>query len=398
MPSCHQRVMALGFGGCLLCVGVGLASGQGPKPAVDGLLRSELSLLGRTATVAYSPLRADDGAQRDLLSAAPASGAVRVRVGQLTTTGPLRIGAEEIGKPTTKPDPGGMRYDLWLTRPNEGWQLQLTNIASEPAAAAAIVVQTPLTRTATAAASPTFVAALLPERGDTARLVLRWGNYEAATEVAFPEQPLPKGAGSTPPNTTTNRAHDEDLSVMSRFLLLAVRNETAIGLPGGARLSVSFPRTPLTGERAGAAAGGLQTSKGLPVDGPDFKRLDATPSGAVVLLTAAPVPRLKIDAPMRFGKTVIATHNLGPGFPGSYGLWLKRLGNGWRLVFNNEPDAWGSQYDAKFDAAEITLDHSDGHDASRPFAVAITPTAPDRGRLLIVWGPHEWTAEFVVAG
>ena len=161
---------------------------------------------------------------------------------------------------------------------------------------------------------------------------------------------------------------------------------------------MSFQRTPLAGERSTAAAGSLQSSKGLPVDGPDFKRVDATPAGAVVLLTAAPVPRLKIDAPLRFGKTVIATHNLGPGFPGSYGLWLKRVGSGWRLVFNNEPDAWGSQYDAKFDAAEIDVDRSDGHDTSRPFAIAIVPTAPDRGRLIILWGPHEWTADFVVAG
>ena len=52
---------------------------------------------------------------------------------------------------------------------------------------------------------------------------------------------------------------------------------------------------------------------------------------------------------------MIATGNQVVGFPGSYGLWLKRVGSGWRLVFNNEPDAWGSQHDPKFDAAEIDL-------------------------------------------
>ena len=25
------------------------------------------------------------------------------------------------------------------------------------------------------------------------------------------------------------------------------------------------------------------------------------------------------------------------------------------------------------------------------------PTAADRGRLVIIWGPHEWTADFNVA-
>jgi DUF2911 family protein len=80
-----------------------------------------------------------------------------------------------------------------------------------------------------------------------------------------------------------------------------------------------------------------------------------------------------------------------------YGIWLKRVGSGWHLVFNNEPDAWGSQHDRKFDVAEIELTHSQGAEASRPFGVALEPIAADRGRLVILWGPHEWSADFVVA-
>jgi hypothetical protein len=116
------------------------------------------------------------------------------------------------------------------------------------------------------------------------------------------------------------------------------------------------------------------------------------------MLTEAAVPRLRIERPLRFGRTDIAVGNQVPGFPGSYGLWLKRTANGWRLVFNHEPDAWGSQHDAKFDAAEIDVQHSDSHVASRPFAVSLVPTAADRGRLTIIWGPHEWAADFVVLG
>src|SRR5262249_54024119 len=97
-----------------------------------------------------------------------------------------------------------------------------------------------------------------------------------------------------------------------------------------------------------------------------------------------------------FGKTTIATGNQVEGFPGSYGLWLKRAANGWRLVFNHEPDAWGSQHDAKFDAAEVELAHSEGHEATRPFAGNLIPQSAARGRLMILWGPHEWTAEFVI--
>jgi len=43
------------------------------------------------------------------------------------------------------------------------------------------------------------------------------------------------------------------------------------------------------------------------------------------------------------------------------------------------------------------LSYSDGHAAARPFAVAIVPLGATRGRLVILWGPHEWTADFVAS-
>jgi hypothetical protein len=110
------------------------------------------------------------------------------------------------------------------------------------------------------------------------------------------------------------------------------------------------------------------------------------------------VPRLRIERPLRFGVMQVAVGNQVPNSPGSYGLWLKRGGGGgWRLVFNHEPDAWGSQHDPEFDAGEIALEHSDGHAQTRPFAIGLEPLGTERGRLLIVWGPHEWRADFSVA-
>jgi hypothetical protein len=359
--------------------------------APDGPLRSELSLGGYTIAIAYAPaLNANDPAHRDLMSAGRASSAARVRVAQLDTNGSLRIGDAAIGKR----DPAGTRYDVWLQGTSSGWQLELVNAAEATAGTSSVASQIPLERQ-TASASPQFVAALAPDAGTAARLVLRWGSYEAAADIVLIDPPqVRRTAETTPPNTTVNRTHDEDTSALSRVRLLAQRNETALVLPKGQRLSVTFQRTFAKGER-GADGGGVR-SRGLPADGPDFARLASTADGAVVMLTQSAVPRLAIDAPLRFGKTLIPTGNLVPGFPGSYGLWLKRAASGWRLVFNNEPDAWGSQHDPKFDAAEIELKHSEGHAAARPFAVGVIPTAPDRGRLLILWGPHEWTADFTV--
>lgn len=344
----------------------------------------------------YPPgLRADDPANRGVLSSPPVAG-TRVRIGQLGTLGPFQLDTLELGKPAGKPDPAGMRYELWLEGTNEGWQLQVADVPKEPGAQASSVIgRVPLARKTAAVPSPSLVAALVPEAESLARLSLRWGTYEATTDVQIPFLPIPASATNSPPNTTTNRTHDEDLSPFFRFLTLTQRSETALVLPSGKRLSVAFQRTFAKGDRAINAAG-QQTSRGLPTDGPDFARVASTPVGSVVQLASASVPRLKIDVPFRFGTTTIATSNQGPGLPGLYGIWLKRVAGGWRLVFNHEADVWGSQYDPKQDAAEIDLAHTENHAATRPFAVALVPTADDRGRLVVLWGAHEWTADFTI--
>jgi hypothetical protein len=174
-------------------------------------------------------------------------------------------------------------------------------------------------------------------------------------------------------------------------------NETALVLPTGARFAVAFARSFTKSQRAVSAAG-TAARLGLTVDGPDFARLMQTPDGAVVQLTDAAVPRLINAAALRFGTTLLRAGNQAPGVPGAYGMWLKRAGREWRLVFNDESDAWGSQHNPKSDVAEIALTYASSSvgDPSRPFAVALEPTAADRGRLIILWGPHEWTADFVV--
>ena len=398
MYRCKHRLLAFSLSVCLVGVSTAVATTQAQpgSPSGDGLLRSELSLGGRTATITYAPdLKANDPAHKALMSNAAGSPHGRVRVGQLETTGALRIGTLDLGAPpvsTGSPEaakvatqgPAVVRYALWLESAQNGWQLQVTN------AAQAVVGDIALARQAAASPSPIFVAALMAENITLGRLALRWGAYEATADVQFID-PLRRRPEETPAvNQTINRRHDDDTSVLSRTRLLAQRNETALVVPKGARVSISFQRTFQRGERAATD----RDTRGLGVDGPDFARLSNAPAGAIVLLTESAVPRLRTEVPLRFGKTLIATGNQVVGFPGSYGLWLKRTASGWRLVFNNEPDAWGSQHDPQFDAAEIDLAHSDGHAAGRPFAINLIPSAPDRGRLVILWGPHEWTADF----
>ncbi len=401
MYPCKHGLRAFSLSVCLMGLGAGVATNQTapPQRSADESLRSELSLGGRTAAISYAiDLKASDPAYKTLISNVAGSPPARVRIGQLETTGALRIGTIDLPAPPARApaaaagatptvgsqEPPVARYGVWLTSAPNGWQMEITDPAE------AVLGQVALNRQPGASPAPILVAALVAENISLGRLVLRWGGYEAAADVQYTNPSRSRTAETVAVNQTINRRHDEDTSALSRARLLAQRNETALVVPKGARVSISFQRTLSRGERTG----NNRDIRGLSVDGPDYARLVNTPVGAIVLLTESAVPRLRTERPLRFGTRLIATGNQVVGFPGSYGLWLKRAAGGWRLVFNHEPDAWGSQHDPQFDAAEIDLAHSDGHEASRPFAMNLIPTAPGRGRLAIVWGPHEWTADF----
>jgi len=414
---------AFGVGLVVLALAGGLIAAQS-RPAqapAESVFRSEFSLDMHTVSVSVSPsLRADDAANKSLFATGTSAGS-RVRIGQLVTNGTLKVGTLAFAKNDLR----GLRYDLYLQGSRAGWQLGIVELpppapppgaeaaggpaatsasGAPPAAAAAAPGASPaapkpvgdvtLTPHPVSASSPTLVAALVPNTATGGRLVLRWGGLEASTDVQFTEPQRLPGGGGGQPGQPVNRKHDEDTTAISRIFVLTQRNETAVVVPKGSRLSVGFARTLTKGQRAGAAA--VNLGNGLGVEGPDFARLLSTPDGSVVQLTEAAVPRLAIEAPLRFGKLLLRPGNQAPGLPGAYGLWLKRAGKGWRLVVSQEPDTWGSQYDKASDVGEIDLTYVKGSEADRPFAVALVPTTTDRGRLTILWGPHEWSTDYVV--
>jgi hypothetical protein len=264
-----------------------------------------------------------------------------------------------------------------------GWQLELTSQGKR-------VGTIPLATGPSPVAAPALVASLSPRDAASARLAIRWGGHQGSVDVEFPIVPAGRRSAS-PPNQTINRPHDAETPVqLAHALMVAQRNETAIVAATGSRVAIQFPRSTAPGEREDPA----RRIRGLRVEGRDFAQLARTAEGSVVLLTETAVPRLQVEAPVRFGNLLVTPGNHGAGFPGAYGLWLKRVANGWRLVFNGEPDVWGSQHDSKADVGEVALDYSAGHEATRPFAVGLTPDGPSRGQLAIMWGPHEWTVGF----
>lgn len=299
----------------------------------------------------------------------------RVWVAQIESNAALHLSGVELAANSSSL----LRYDLWLERSGGTWQLGVAESeglgAPEPTTAQRTV---PLVHTVRTSASPTFTAALVPTDKDTGRLQLQWGLDQWTVDVRFGDSPPP--AEPRAPGTGDSRTREDDTSAISRAKTLEERNETGLVLPDGSRLSVLFWKDLDTGEQ-------------------DFGQIAAATDGMVIRLTNGAVTRLKTDVPLRFDEVLVDTDNLAPGFAGAYGLWLKRAGRGWRLVFTHEPDVWGTQYDSAFDAAEIELAYSHDDDASaRPFGVTLRPTGENHGRLVLHWGPHEWSADFVTAG
>ncbi len=425
--SLSAFAFALVFLGLPLVAGAQEAGGAEAEPA--GFVRTELALDNRPLSFAFdSTLRAT--APRPLLASGESVSETRIRLGELTVNPFLNIGSldaaarREAGEP-----PVVGATTVWLTRADDGWALELEQAPAEAteeegeessegddtteaeadadageaeadsdAAAddAGIVIHVPLAREATEA-QETLSAALVSTSDDSGQLVLRWHDHRWTAD--FDLLPLPTPAelaaaaaaaaqaaaeeaeedeGPRVPTDTEQLDFDSDTSAGARALTLAERNDTAIVLPDESRISVLVWQEQL-------------------VDHADFAALATIGDGEVVRLTQGAVIRLRSEVPLQFGDTSIPIENLAPGFPGSYGLWLKRSGDGWRLVFNHEPDSWGTQHDPAFDAVEIELKHSEDGLETRSLGATLVPVTAHSGRLVIHWGAHEWAADFAIS-
>ena len=388
MRFIRYDVLALGLS---VCLGIQIAEAQDEQTAETaggGLVRSQLTLAQRPVTVAFAPtLDVDDPAYRQLLSARGPASAARVRVGELEGGPLLRVGTLDGSTPADAgaddaPRPPSTTYDLWLTRTGEDWALEVHAAAiDETAARPDVAGSIPLSREPAGEAFGSFSAAVVPTADDAGQLVLRWGNQKWTADFQFADPPEREAADeeSEPPNENPGdvREFDTDTRVIARASRLAERHEAAIVLPDGARISVLF-------------------WKELSVEHEDFALIPSVADGEVVRLTEAAITRLRTEVPLQFGRVTIPTGNLAQGFPGAYGLWLKRVGRGWRLVFNHEADSWGTQHDPEFDAAEIELAYSQGSLSTRPLGVALVPATARSGQLVIHWGAHEWRADFTI--
>lgn len=361
---------------------VSTVSAQTPVPntAADRLMHVSLTLEAQEIGIAFSPFLEDSGAANQAFLEGIVGS--RVRVGSLDAHRALRLGSlapnlNVSGSTESENDnvPGAQepKSTLWLSRNTQGWQLEIHSGEDQDVNDIHIV---PLSYRERALSFSTFSASIHSTDDEMGRLMFRWGRHAWSADFRFEELPTPPKRPRVSGRGTAREA-DDDGTRIARRSMLNERNETRVVLPGGANVSVLF-------------------WKNLDVDEADYSRVETIRDDAVIEMIHAPVLRFKSDVPLRFGGEDVPTGNLAAGFAGAYGIWLKKIANGWRLVFNNEPDSWGTQYDQDFDAVEVAVDYMRGDGAFRPLGVTLVPTGSHQGRLMIHWGPHEWAADFVI--
>ncbi len=359
-----------------------------PNGETDGLLHAELTLNRQLVRVSLQPaLSADDGVvHREVLAGAAGAG---LEIGTLEGHRALRLGtitpimeppppasdeSDETGDENAPP--ATPTYDLSLVRTVDGWELEAT--ATDTGQEHRI----PLRHLMSARSVPNLSASLHATAAEVGRLDLRWGRHRWSTDFRLeelppaPRQPRVSGQGR-PRGDDRDPEEVQRATNISRGFLLGERDESALVLPDGARVSLAY-------------------WKGVDVEDEDYPRLTTTSDGDVVELVRASVLRFKTDISLRFGDAEVPTGNVAPGYAGAYGIWLKRVGDGWRFVFTDEPDSWGTQHDPEFDAAEIDADYTRNGNAFRPLGATLVPTDADHGRVVVHWGVHEWGAEFTV--
>ena len=396
MRSWRPHLIEIGLVACLATLAgtVETAEAEQAEDDPDGLIRYQLTLGARQISVAYEPaLRADDPALAALLAWSPGAVQSAVRVGRLEGHRALSIGT--LAPDLDVPRSPGPSHDLWLTSTEAGWALDARppipddpddedtedseaddRPAPPPPRAPGRV---PLTHRPRTESADTLTITLAPDGDDTGQLTLLWGMNSWTTDFEFvtlPRRPTPERISNV--GRATSLTRDSDTSARYRGATLGTRNETALVTPDGAHIQILF-------------------QKEIGTDGDDYAALESIADGGLVQLTRGAVIRLRTEVPLRFTDTLVPTDNLAPDFPGAYGLWLKKTGMNWRLVFNNEPDSWGTQHDPAFDAADIALSHTQvdpSDDAEQPLAVYLAPRDDGQIGLVIQWGEHVWAADF----
>ncbi len=131
----------------------------------------------------------------------------------------------------------------------------------------------------------------------------------------------------------------------------------------------------------------------ISVDDDAFAGVREPVEGEVIAFATGRPSKFWTPIDLTFGSQLVKAHNHGPDYPGVYSLWLRHENGQWFLVFNENPDVWGTQHDARADVAEVPLEMSRQSDSAEVLTVSLEG-AGEGGLIRIRWGDAQWTATF----
>lgn len=179
----------------------------------------------------------------------------------------------------------------------------------------------------------------------------------------------------------------EKSGIFTSDIVGTLLSDENLGVVQGQRPSPTETRLYIDGKRVKITFGNM------PTDGPDYPELSKVKDGEVYLFTRNRATKLFTDLDLIFGDVVVKTENVAKDYPGVYSLWLKKVGDGWHLVFNNQADIWGTRHMPEHDAVEIPLTMSKADEEQDEFLVELNKNE-NGGKLKLAWGDTEWSAEF----
>lgn len=135
---------------------------------------------------------------------------------------------------------------------------------------------------------------------------------------------------------------------------------------------------------------------GLESESVEWEQLQNTKEGEVFQYTLHRAMKIYTDFDLTNGNTTIKKENFAPDYPGVYSIWLKKVGNGWSLVFNSQPDIWGSRHKAEFDVYEVPMTLSKvAGDTADTYRVNLEQDG-NNALLTMNWGDQQWTTNFEI--
>ncbi len=156
----------------------------------------------------------------------------------------------------------------------------------------------------------------------------------------------------------------------------------------GKRPAPTEARMIVNGKRVRIAFSNLEMGE---VDWDTFQNVK---DGDVFNFVSNRATKIYTDIDLKFGDTIIKKENMAPDYPGVYSLWLKRVGDGWHLVFNDQPDIWGSRHRADHDVAEIPLTvTTTSGDPQEKFLITLKQQGDADAALTLAWGNMQLSAE-----